>query len=234
MQLVTWNMQGSTGVGESKWNTDVKRLFLQSTARVLLLQEAGTPPPTAQLFNAPGFLTPLPPALGFPNWAFLRWNLGTNSRPDNVYIYWVRTDPGANRNNLAVAFREIPANLMIIPNPVANPARPTIGVRFTDGQQTLDLYTLHSFSGGGGDAPGFLNAIDVVANGQAWAAGGDFNRNPATMNVPYVLCPHNDVATHPGSGTNLDYLYKNFLPPEDGIVDDQFVVSDHFPVLYNI
>lgn len=231
--IVTWNMQGATALGESKWNTDVARLFKQQpNLNVALLQEAGSPPASAVAAAAPAFNTAGPAF----NWAYMQWNLGTASRPQNINIYWVQCDTGGNRNNLAIAFRLAPVSLMYIPNPIiALPVnRPAIGVRFAYGAGTLDLYTLHAFSGGGGDGPGFLNAIN--ARGAPWAVGGDFNRNPNTMPpgmLPF-LCPHNPVATHPGSGTNLDYAFRSFAPAVNGIVDVNFVVSDHYPVYYAI
>lgn len=230
MIVVTWNMQGSTGGRESKWYTDVQRLFKQREPRVevALLQEAGVPPESAVLDPAPPFLTALP---AFP-WDSLLWNLGTAHRPDYVRIYWVQCDPGANRNNLAIAFRPAADNFMIIPNPIDATRRPSLGIRFPHGAGTLDVYTFHAFSGGGHDAPGFLTAIDAV--GAPWVAGGDFNRDPATVPVPGPgnPCLHATVITHPGSGTNLDYAYSS-LPATAGVVDSNFVVSDHFPVYYD-
>lgn len=235
MNVVTWNMQGATGSGESKWNTDVARLFKQQpNLEVALLQEAGAPPASAVDVAYPAFITPGPAF----NWAYMQWNLGSASRPQIVNIYWVQCDTGGNRNNLAIAFRLAPVNLMYIPNPIIavlpKVNRPAIGVRFAYGAGALNLYTLHAFSGGGGDGPYFLNAVNAL--GAPWAVGGDFNRDPNTMppGVLPFLCPHNPDATHPGSGTNLDYAFRSFAPPVNGIVGVKFVVSDHYPVYYAI
>jgi cytolethal distending toxin subunit B len=100
MNIVTWNMQGSTGTGESKWNTDVKRLFLKANVEVALLQEAGMPPLSAAAVVPLGFLFGALPPPAF-NLQSLLWNLGTASRPRNVGIFWLHCDLGANRNNLA-------------------------------------------------------------------------------------------------------------------------------------
>lgn len=233
MNVVIWNMQGSTGTGESKWNTDVKRLFLKANVEVALLQESGVPALSAAVSAPLGFLFGALPAF---NYLSLLWNLGTASRPNRVGIFWVQCDTGANRNNLAIAFKNadvVAQNFLYLANPVGAANRPAIGIRFAYGGGTLDVYTLHAFSGGGADAPGFLAAIN--ARGAHWAAGGDFNRNPATMAAaPGILCPHNAVATHPGSGTNLDYAFKSFAPAVNGTVDANFIVSDHFPVYYAI
>lgn len=244
MNLYTWNMQGSTGAGESKWNTDVKRLFLAG-ADLVLLQEAGTPPASAPPVWSPfPFATPMNPGGGGFNWAYCAWNMGTASRPNNVGIYWVQADIGGNRCNLAIAFKLtiLPSALLFLPNtivapPGANPNRPAIGLRFPlAAGGHLDLWTIHAFSGGGGDAPGFCNAVRNFAAGGAWFVGGDFNRDPATMPAVAggVLCGHAAVATHPGTGTNLDYAMKNAPGALVGNVHTNFVVSDHFPVSYQL
>lgn len=233
MNIVTWNMQGATGSGESKWNTDVKRLFLKANVEVALLQESGVPPRSSVAVAPLGFLFGAAPPFV---WQSLLWNLGTASRPHNVGIYWVQCDTAANRNNLAIAFNVTTVaaqNLLYLSNPTGPANRPAIGIRFAYGGGALDVYTLHAFSGGGGDGPGFLGAIN--ARGAHWAVGGDFNRNPNTMPAGLgALCPHNPVPTHPGSGTNLDYAFKSFAPAVNGIVDANFVVSDHYPVYYAI
>lgn len=236
MNIVTWNMQGSTGTRESKWNTDVKRIFLQTNVEVALLQEAGVPPSAVAVVPL-GFLFGALPPPAF-NLQSLLWNSGTASRPRNIGIFWLHCDLGANRNNLAIAFDVAavnPQNFLYLNNPVGAANRPAIGIRFAYGGGSLDVYTLHAFSGGGGDAPGFLAAIN--ARGANWAVGGDFNRAPPPplwAGAPGVLCPHNAVPTHPGSGTNLDYAFKRFAPAVTGIVDANFIVSDHFPVYYVI
>jgi hypothetical protein len=40
---------------------------------------------------------------------------------------------------------------------------------------------------------------------------------------------------HPGSGTNLDYAFRNAAAGAvTGVVWNNFVVSDHYPVQYTI
>lgn len=235
MIVVTWNMQGATGSGESKWNTDVKRLFLQGGVNIASLQEAGNPPPSATPGVAPGWLPGFAPPVGI-NGAYLVWNLGTSTRPFNVYILWVETDPTGHRNNLAVASMLPPLNLIYV-NPGIVGGRPAIGMRILYGPGNVDFFTLHAFSGGGGDAPGLINNISMT--GGSWFAAGDYNRDPTTwtgviLPAGTVLCGHNAVATHPGSGTNLDYAFKNPGPSVLGQVLNNFVVSDHFPVAYQV
>src|SRR5437868_13814526 len=48
MNLITWNMQGSSSMDDSKWTSGVRRLFMMG-ADVLCLQECGAVPGSAQL-----------------------------------------------------------------------------------------------------------------------------------------------------------------------------------------
>ncbi|MEH1906054.1 MAG: endonuclease/exonuclease/phosphatase family protein [Nostoc sp.] len=235
MNIITWNMQGATGSGESKWNTDVKRLFLQLGVNVACLQECGNPPSSAIPTAAPAWLPGFAPPVGL-NGAYLLWNLGTSSRPFNVYIVWIETDPNGHRNNLAVASILPPSNLIYI-QPGLPGGRPALGMRLLYGPGNVDIFTLHAFSGSGNDAPGLI--ANINATGGLWFAAGDYNRDPTSWTgviLPggTVYCAHNVVATHPGTGTNLDYGFKNPGPAVVGVVGNNFVVSDHFPVSYQI
>jgi len=75
--------------------------------------------------------------------------------------------------------------------------------------------------------------------GSNWFCLGDYNRDPSTwanVNLPPGThgCSHNGGTTHPSSGTNLDYGFINGAPGIDGVVLDQFIASDHYPVLCEI
>ena len=244
MNILTWNMQGATSSGESKWNTDVRRWFLAGRD-VVLLQECGATPGSSQQVVAPGFL----PGRAVPGgvaWTLNSYNMGTTSRPNVIYLFWIHSDPGGNRCNLGIAARVMPTSLIYIANPVVG-GRPAIGARFAYGVGHVDIYTLHAFSGGGGDAPGLLNGI--YGTSATWFVGGDFNRFPNTWapapamgglplapgvtGVPagISLCPHGNVATHPGTGTNLDYAFKTGASV-NGTVEQTYVASDHYGVTY--
>ena len=234
MNVVTWNMQGATGQGENKWNADVTRLF-RGDAEIVCLQESGFPPNTAIPIPPPPWLAGFAPPPGL-NVQFLQWNIGTGSRPFLLYILWVETDLGAHRNNVAIVSRHMPMNLIYV-NPGLPGGRPAVGFRIPYGFGTVDVFSLHAFSGGGGDAPNLLNNIN--ATGGSWFAAGDYNRDPGTWGPPppppgALLCGHNPVATHPGTGTNLDYAFKSPGPAVYGIVFENFIVSDHFPVGYQV
>ena len=65
MNIVTWNMQGATGFGESKWRTDVSRLFHPDFGtEVACLQEAGYPPDSAVLYQSQWLLADHKPVVG--------------------------------------------------------------------------------------------------------------------------------------------------------------------------
>ncbi|MFW9280925.1 cytolethal distending toxin subunit B family protein, partial [Glaesserella parasuis] len=58
------------------------------------------------------------------------WNLGTRSRPNNVYIYYSRLDVGANRVNLAIIARRMASEVYVINSGSSVlTSRPAIGIR---------------------------------------------------------------------------------------------------------
>ncbi len=237
MNVITWNMQGATGFGESKWNTDVSRLF-QANAEVICLQECGNPPPTAIPTAAPAWLAGHAIPGGGYQWQYFLWNLGTQSRPYFINILWIETDPVGHRVNLAIAFSAaaVAALNLIYITPGIVGTRPAIGVRVPYGGATLDIYTLHAISPGGADGPNLINNIIAVGAPGGFCAG-DYNTDPNTwagvLPAAAVVCPHNGVVTHPGSGTNLDYAIKSAAGGAiQGSVFTGFVVSDHYPVAY--
>lgn len=233
MNIITWNMQGATGFGESKWHTDLRRLFAAG-ADIIALQECGNLPAIAVPLAAPAWLA----GPGAYNTAFVTMNFGTRSRPAYINALWVETDPVGHRVNLAVAYN--PAsyaviNSILIANPAGGGARPALGLRFPVAAGNLDVYTIHAQSPGGADGPGLVTSI--VATGGMFFAAGDYNALPATWAgatpAGAVLCPNNAAVTHPSSGTNLDYAFRNAaLGPITGNVMSSFIVSDHYPVAY--
>lgn len=239
MNIVTWNMQGATGFGESKWITDIPRLFKMG-AHALCLQECGNLPPTSvDVPHAPVLIGgPIPHAYAA---RYVVINYGTASRPNNVNVFWIETDPNGHRVNLAVAFStDAPAavNTLYLANPAGGNARPAIGLRFpVAGGPNVDVYTVHAQSPGGADGPGLVTAI--VASGAPFFSAGDYNTDPANwvhvVPLGAVLCPNNSTITHPGSGTNLDYAFRNTAAGAvNGQVVNDFIVSDHLPVAYTI
>lgn len=235
MNIITWNMQGATGFRESKWVTDIPRLFAAG-AQVLCLQECGNLPPG-------GFDNDMLPWLAGPgayNARYVTVNYGTSDRLALVNILWVETDPNGHRVNLAIAFDPsafTATSAILLANPAGGNSRPAVGLRFPVPAGALDLYTIHAQSPGGADGPGLINAI--VGTGGTFFSAGDYNALPTAWagNTPAgaVLCPNTGDNTHPGSGTNLDYAFRNAARgPVTGTVWNTFVVSDHYPVAYSI
>jgi hypothetical protein len=162
------------------------------------------------------------------------WDRNAGNR---VNIFWSYTDTGANRNNLAIVFRNTlqAYNLMFVQNPMGG--RPAIGVRLNEARtgNTYDIFTFHCFSGGGNDAAGLLQGISATPN--YWFAAGDFNRSPTNWYPPNppaggAICPCNAI-TYPSSGSMLDYAVNSWGNVFNGAVDQNFVVSDHYPVYYS-
>jgi cytolethal distending toxin subunit B len=231
--LVTWNMQGATGFGRgNKWRQDVTRLFLQEGAQIACLQECGALPATAVVAPA---LAPIAPGAPVALTPFV-WNMGTTRRPLHVAGIFAQTDPappnGANRNNLAIVTTLAPQGFSMVAGPVWG--RPALGVTFNNPNGgTIAVYCLHARSGGGNDAPTLLG--NIAGTGGSWFAAGDYNRNPASwagvIPMGAVICAHQDP-TLPAWGTILDYAFCTgaAIPGE---VEENFVVSDHFPVYYD-
>ncbi len=81
-RVATWNLQGASATTESKWNINVRQLISgENAVDILAVQEAGSPPSTAV---DTGRVIPSP---GIPVRELI-WNLSTNSRPQQVYIFF--------------------------------------------------------------------------------------------------------------------------------------------------
>ncbi|EDO9794192.1 cytolethal distending toxin subunit B family protein [Campylobacter fetus] len=202
-KIATWNMQGSSASTESKWNVNVRQLITgDAAADILMLQESGSIPTTAvntqRVFQG-----------GTPVDEYT-WNLGTNSRPNMVYIYHSRIDVGANRVNLAIVSTRRADNVSII-YPEITAARPAIGIHIRNDV----FFTAHALASGGPDAPSLIHRVHDSFIGQGginWVIGGDFNREPSSLlgalegglrNKVSIIAPN---APTQSSGRTLDYL----------------------------
>lgn len=248
MNVITWNMQGGTASGESKWNTNIKPLFSLYKYDVACLQESGSGPPGDP--RRPSWLTDFAPPNNVIR-TYNLWNSGTESRPLNIYIIWIQTDPNGNRNNIAIASLVEPLHLIYIPNPLGG--RAAVGMYFGHGTGKRGIFSLHALSGNGNDGPALLAHIDNANQYLAmreqikcsWFAAGDYNCDLTEWGVPgsgspkimppnTVYCPHDKVATHPTSNQNLDYAFKSPGPSVIGKVQQGLNWSDHYPVSYQI
>jgi len=232
MNLFTWNMQGA-GAGGSKWVSEVSRLFFQQDADVVCLQACGSVPPNATQQSAS---TKSP-------YATFTWNLGSSKNQFPVSILWLKTELG----NLAIVYKPSwnSQNPVVVQSGQPGMGGPrALGIAFQNSQSAvLNIYTANEFFDASGD-PTLLTDINEDANGKAWFTIGDFGREPldwmwnTTLPANAVLCPHPPVAAYPGAGTNFDYAFlsggSSKVTAVNGVVDQDFVISDHFPILYNL
>ncbi|AWX15899.1 cytolethal distending toxin subunit CdtB [Mergibacter septicus] len=238
--ITTWNLQGSGATSENKWSVSIRQLITgEGAADILMVQEAGSLPDTAvmtQRMVQPG---------GIPIHEYI-WNLGSMSRPDNVYIYYSRVDVGANRVNLAIVSRQQAEEVIVIPPPTTV-SRPIIGIRIGNDA----FFTTHAIANRGSDSPAIVNAVFEYFNQHPtqrdtnWIIAGDFNRSPARLQSTLepgvqrhvaILAP---TAPTQQSGGVLDYAVvgnsNNFLGTAllasllFGQVRSQ-LLSDHRPV----
>ncbi|MFC0309194.1 cytolethal distending toxin subunit B family protein [Gallibacterium trehalosifermentans] len=210
-KVATWNLQGSSAANENKWNVSVRQLITgPGAADILAVQEAGVLPSTAMITER----TVQPATIGIPIHEYT-WNLGTTSRPDNVFIYYSRVDVGANRVNLAIVSRQRADEVIIIPPPTVV-SRPIIGIRIGNDA----FFSVHALANRGVDSTAIVRAVfDYFNNrpeqrGVNWLIVGDFNRTPANLqsslesSEPGVARHVNIIApTTPTqqSGGTLDY-----------------------------
>ncbi|MDD9158426.1 cytolethal distending toxin subunit B family protein [Aliivibrio sp. S4TY2] len=238
----TWNLQGSSSLTENKWNNNVRQLISGArSSDILMLQEAGSVPSSAVL-TPREFYTP-----GIPMNEY-EWNLGTNSRPQTMFIYFSRVDVGANRVNLAIVSSQRADEVIVLPPPTVA-SRPIIGIRLGNDV----FFSTHALANRGVDAPAIVNSVlqyfdrqtDPIRQAANWMIAGDFNRSPVdlqnSLDIPaqrhtQIVAP---VDPTQASGGTLDYAVignsVSFIPSLlrasllFGNMRGQFA-SDHFPV----
>lgn len=249
-KVATWNLQGSSAANESKWNINVRQLLSgEQGADILMVQEAGSLPGsavrTSRVIQHGG--TPIEE---------YTWNLGTQSRPDIVYIYYSRLDVGANRVNLAIVSRRQANEVFVVHSDSSVlQSRPAIGIRIG----TDVFFTVHALATGGTDAVSLIRNIFTAFNlsaerrGYSWMVVGDFNRAPVNLEAALRQEPavsENTIIVAPTepthrSGNILDYaiLHDAHLPRREqarerigaSLMLNQLrsqITSDHFPVSF--
>jgi hypothetical protein len=234
----SYNMQGSQGGDLTpKWSTDIT--VLTRSHDVLALQEAGPLPPQDPngqfaYVDSTTFVQPLP----LPSYTVYHYtrNFGTASRPTIRHVYFMQTDPNGNRVNLAMVSRDLPDRVWITPPAIPGVSRPSFGLQFGN----IIFNDIHALSGSGGsDAPGLLAEIDTrqsQAFGYDWAALGDFNRSPNSLNG---RTPADSHVYRPGvatqiSGGELDYMVSSrYVPLYEGHAMPG-ISADHLPVEFRI
>lgn len=256
-----WNMQGSQNEQDSKWQSGVRRL-LNDGHNVIALQEAGQPPASAGYLDpdtdriVPGeaAYTYAPRSFTFTrtrrdgttytqtqSYEVRRYDWRPNGSRGGLYsIYFVQTDTGGNRVNLAIVTAARAAGV-VLAEPGLPGARPALGVRLGSGNSTTYFWSIHALSGSGNDAPRLLQNIAAASGSRRWAAMGDYNRLPMTGNRPLnqaipagMHIYHTDEPTHYGGNGNdreLDYMVTNQVI-QGFIPGSRDLGSDHRAVFY--
>ncbi|KUN09426.1 hypothetical protein AQI95_06380 [Streptomyces yokosukanensis] len=242
----TFNMQGAP----DRWQQGVYSAAKQ--VDVLALQEVpDAVPPDAELADGAYVhrLTTL--AHGFTVERY-RW---VNCRPPGepqsspCIIYRVKTPTRRNRSLAIVvnqptdavrAVQVIPPQPVVPGGPVNNAAKPALGILLADGTW---FYTLHaqnrpSRASQRNDVPNLISKISADA-GSHWAAMGDFNRTPDSLDPlladnPDLQIVRSGLFTYPVKSPKdeFDYMISN------GVTDNQYTgfrltyldASDHYPV----
>jgi cytolethal distending toxin subunit B len=264
LRLGTWNMQGSSAVTENKWRTTVQQLIRAGGGvdlDILAVQEAGSPPSTAQGQSlAPSIFQNTGWPLGIGNGATVEqydWNIGTTTRPERYYIYWAKTDPSGNRCNNAIVTDQAAQQVVSFLPPGSR--RSVIGVRFG----STWYFTVHARSGVGAtstanDVPSIVESINTVvaqlpgpSTGSTWIALGDWNHEPASVpSFPKGVIPgsskfdyyfpnpngSNSTPTYPS--TNPQRTYDYYLNNKPNILTDfqvqiNNILSDHKPSFWH-
>ncbi|WP_165963906.1 hypothetical protein [Actinomadura sp. KC216] len=241
---MTYNMQGAADGQLAKWTNTVRTQA--RTHDVIALQEAGA----------------RPTSMGTPETAAQQhgmrvdrylWRVETvDSDPLDQggvrNVYFMETDPGGHRVNLAIVTPYAADEIIIIP-PSFQSSRPAFGIRLG----TTVFFTMHGLSGSGNDDNGLLRQMNQQVTGnRCWVALGDFNREPHRWNPAgsSLQTPGFDpnLPTLPGTGRiyspnepthvlssgemrELDYMVTNCnLPSEWGGNRIGDLSSDHVPV----
>lgn len=241
-RVATWNLQGSSATTENKWNINVRQLISgENAVDVLAIQEAGSPPASA---IDTGRLIPSP---GIPVRELI-WNLSTNSRPQQVYIYFSPVDALGGRVNLALVSNRRADEVFVL-SPVRQGGRPLLGIRIGNDV----FFTAHAIATRNNDAPDLVDEVyrffrdsrDPIHQALNWMILGDFNREPSDleMNLTVPVRRASEVvsptAATQSSQRTLDYavvgnsLIFRQLPLQAGVVYGARrtqISSDHYPV----
>ncbi|MEC7770709.1 MAG: endonuclease/exonuclease/phosphatase family protein [Bacteroidota bacterium] len=233
--IVTWNMQGGQGDGESKWNHLANRINnprgfnLRESPSIVLLQECSEVPAGRQ--RTPMVWGPIPGApIGVSRGSI---NFGTSNNPKCFFIAHQHWGLGNNRTSFAVLIRtdafqdptdptgrirlsaDLSGGIRTIQPVPGSPigSRPILGI--SHGMATY--YSIHAPSGETTNntriyISGMLNAI--AAGGANFVLGGDFNcepyclYNPTHPNpVPHATLHNSRQLTY--ANQEYDYFFSN-------------------------
>ncbi|WP_316527930.1 RICIN domain-containing protein [Kitasatospora brasiliensis] len=229
VQAVTYNLQGAgSGDDADKWVKDLPQL-IDLNYNMIAIQEAGP----AQA--VPGsFLGLLPTAPGQQPVQVFQWNVATQSRQEVFYIYYLRTDFGGNRVNLAIVTPWYTNQVLYAPN---NGSRPAFGIRINN----ASYWTAHADSNGGqaNNAESTLGAIAAASPNANWLAMGDWNRDPDELPVtaPAGAVQYRSarytVGFYTGNLAEADYFFTGRPLAAGALYEGErlnAMSSDHTPV----
>ncbi|KUN91618.1 FG-GAP-like repeat-containing protein [Streptomyces caeruleatus] len=241
-KFASWNMNGKEngdcGKKEDRWRPCIAPEFPDTAAEgidVIALQEAGNTQPESAEFTGR--------ILGDGGVYEYRWNVGTTSRPRNVYIYFSST--GQQRNGLAFAVRSPdPASET---GPVRDAAqlavnwstggdRPMLGIQIGEHW----YFTAHAQSNGGNanDHREIIRMagrhIELSSPNSDYMVLADFNYDPARL--PDALQRHIIRSFQPTHqhGSEPDFAYHSRGNQRNFNVRSRGVNSDHWMVYYSI
>ncbi|MEU3619729.1 endonuclease/exonuclease/phosphatase family protein [Streptomyces sp. NPDC006872] len=201
----TYNMQGGGGGGANKWTTDIPRI-LREGYNVVALQEAGPIPPGR--FNG---MTPL---LGehenWSGWTVQEYVWRPPGQTTDWYIYYMRTDFGGNRVNLAFLSHEQAHDIRcVLPIRWGNnglpQTRPVLGITLGNTR----FYTVHAAASRNNESPELVQAIAADAHDHPWAAIGDWNMDPNVLPIVRGQHRYTTGEATQQSGGELDYMVTN-------------------------
>lgn len=217
-KTATWNLQGSSAANENKWNISVRQLMTgNGAADILAIQEAGVLPSSAMITER----MVQPATVGIPIHEYT-WNLGTRSRPNQVFIYYSRVDVGANRVNLAIVSRQRADEVFVIPPPTVV-SRPIIGIRI--GQDAF--FNAHALANRGVDSTAIVRSVFDFFNQRAalrhtnWLIMGDFNRSPSQLQTSLD-------STEPGVARHIRIIAPSAPTQQSGGTLDYAVAGNSF------
>ncbi|MEV0227482.1 endonuclease/exonuclease/phosphatase family protein [Streptomyces sp. NPDC050704] len=240
-RLGTYNMQGSGGGlnGQSKWQSDVYPL-MQQGIQVLALQEAGTIPASAtNVRNRTLTVHTNDGGYQYFGLTTAEWRPG-GSRGATYYIYLLNTDPQGHRVNVAFITNQRADSIATAYGGAGGAGRPALGLRFGNDM----FWSVHALSNGGSNAAQLVREINAASAGRNWAAMGDWNRTPESMetqlwnqqqaiagDVTFYHTRGQETQTHQG-GNQLDYMVSNGNDDSVGAGRMQLMSSDHYPVMF--
>jgi hypothetical protein len=159
---------------------------------------------------------------------------GTRSRGGRTIVFH-RWDTAGNRVNTAVVTqRPLPRQVhvkLVWPNDGAV-WRPAVEV-LVEGEW---LFSFHGISPGCADAPSALTRVAAVAAGRTWRVGGDFNREPVTLQgwIPAAssFAPRSPTHSVLNPASKYDYFVCEGDDARAGFVNQSIGLSDHRPVRF--